>query len=554
MSWLIDLFSGESIAHTLLVLSLIIAGGLALGALKYRQIELGVAGVLFMGIAFGHFGVRADERVMEFLREFGLILFVYTIGMQVGPGFFDSLKRQGAPLNALATAIVVLGAALAFLFHRFGGVDIAAAVGLFSGATTNTPSLGAAQQALQSVPELAGLSGRPGMAYAVAYPFGILGIILASLALRALLRIRVSDEEARREAEEALLHPAVARLNLRVTNKNLAGMRIDDIPGIRDSGVVISRVRLGDHTEVAHDETILQVDQILLAVGSAEELERLRIVVGERSDVDLHSGGGELSLRRIVVTRSAVLGHSLDELKLEQRCNVRFTRLSRAEVDLPDPQAFRLHAGDRLTVVGAARDIDVVSRELGNSFKELDRPHLVPLFIGVALGIVLGSIPLAIPGIPAAVRLGLAGGPLIVALLLSAVGRIGPLFWYIPSGANQLMREIGIVLFLACVGLHSGEKFIETVSSLEGLRWLLFGACITFLPLAIVGLVGRLYMKLNYLSILGLLAGSMTDPPALAFANSQTKTSAPALAYAAVYPLTMLLRVVCAQLLVLVLA
>jgi len=548
-----DLVSGHSVAHTIVVISLVAAIGLGIGSLKIRGIGLGIAGVLFAGLAFGHFGISINPEVAEFAREFGLILFVYTIGMQVGPGFFASLRQQGAPLNVLAGSIVIFGALIALAINKIGGVDIAAAVGLFSGATTNTPSLGAAQEAIKSLasftPEMAAI---PGLAYAVAYPFGIVGIILSMLFIRGIFRIKVADEEASFARRHARTHPPLTAENLLITNPNLDGLELSQVPGMATTKVVISRIMHQGSIGVANDNTILHTGDTILAVGPQSEVDTLRIVAGQGSEHDLRANEGEVAVRRIIVTKKSMIGKSIADLGLAELYNVRFTRMSRAEVDLPNPLNLRLQAGDTLTVVGMEEDLNKVSKALGNSMKDLNHPQIVPVFVGIFLGIVLGSIPVAFPGIPAPVKLGLAGGPLVIAIILSYIGRIGPLVWYMPMNANFLLRELGIVLFLACVGLKSGGKFMETLLAGDGLYWMACGAIITVVPLMLAAIFARVFMKLNYLTIIGVLAGSMTDPPALAFANSVTKTAAPAVSYATVYPLTMLLRVIAAQVLVLV--
>lgn len=547
-----QLLFGDSVVQIMIVVGLVAAAGIAVGSLKVRGIGLGVAGVLFSGLAFGHFGITINPAVGEFIREFGLILFVYTIGIQVGPGFLGSLKRNGAPLNALAAGVVLMGAVLAWAAYRFGGVDLAGAAGLFSGATTNTPSLGAAQEALGRLPGVTReMLGTPALAYAVSYPFGVVGIILAILVIRLGLRIRIQDEEEAFKKDRALLHPRLDTIHVRVANANLEGMAIAAIPGLARSGVVVSRIQRDGVARVARADIRLRMDDILLAVGEPSAVESFRVVVGEISPVDIRRSPGELEVRRVVVTRKGVIGKSLADLGLEGAHAVRFTRMSRSEIDLPDPLNRRLQAGDVLTVVGDDASLDETAHALGNSMKDLNAPQMIPLFVGIVLGVVLGSIPVFLPSMPAPVKLGLAGGPLIVAILLSHIGRIGPMVWYMPPNANAMLRELGIVLFLSVVGLKSGGRFMETLLVGDGLRWLLCGAVITLIPLLIAGLIGRIFLRQNYLTLTGVLAGSMTDPPALAFANSITSSPAPALSYATVYPLTMLLRVVAIQILIL---
>ncbi len=547
-----ELFFGDGVAHAVLVLAGAAVLGLAFGSIKIRGIGLGIAGVLFSGLALGHFGVTISPAVMEFAREFGLILFVYTIGVQVGPGFFASLQREGLPLNVMAAAIVLMGAGIAMAVAKFGGVPMAVAVGLFSGATTNTPSLGAAQEAIRSLPGVeAGTAVLPGLGYAVAYPFGIIGIILSMLLIRAVFRVNLPAETADLLKRAGQKSPKLMTSSIRVTNGNFDGKTVGELPGLADSGVVISRIRNGETTDLASPDRVIYRGDTVLAVGPEKALSDLQLILGEASDEDLRASQSDLVMRRVVVTRKAILGKSLAELPILVRNEVRVTRITRAEVELSASGRQRLQFGDMLMIVGRPEAIDRVSEALGNSVKQLNHTELIPIFIGIALGVFVGSIPVAFPGVPAPVKLGLAGGPLVVAILLSRLGRIGPLLWYMPNNANFALREIGIVLFLACVGLHSGEKFFETLVHGDGLWWMAMAALITLVPLLVVGLFARLVLHTNYVSICGLLSGSMTDPPALAFANTVSGSDAPSISYATVYPLTMLLRVVAAQLLVL---
>lgn len=548
-----ELFFGDGVAHAVMVLAVVAVLGLALGSIKIKGIGLGTAGVLFSGLALGHFGIGITPPVMEFAREFGLILFVYTIGVQVGPGFFASLRREGLPLNAMAVSIVVLGAGITLAVARFGGIPMSVAVGLFSGATTNTPSLGAAQEAIRSLPDIAAnTASLPGLGYAVAYPFGIVGIILSMLLIRAVFRVNLKTETAElldRAGSEA---PKLEHASILVTNENFDGKRVADLPGLAEAGVVISRIRHGDQTDLAHAEHEIRTGDIVLAVGPVRGLHDLQLILGRPSDLDLRQTQSDLVMRRVIVTRKAVLGKSLAELAFLARNEVRITRITRAEIEISASGRQRLKFGDMLMIVGRESGIARVAEELGNSVKQLNHTELIPIFVGIALGVLVGSIPIAFPGIPAPVKLGLAGGPLIVAILLSRLGRIGPLLWYMPNNANFALREIGIVLFLACVGLHSGEKFVDTLVHGDGLWWMGMATIITLVPLLLVGFFARIALQTNYVTICGLLAGSMTDPPALAFANTVSGSDAPSISYATVYPLTMLLRVLCAQLLVLI--
>jgi putative transport protein len=554
MHWFLELFSGETIASSVLILGLVAAAGLALGSLRAFGISLGIAGVLFSGLFFGHYHVTINQAVLEFAREFGLILFVYTIGIQVGPGFLSSLRREGLPLNLMAAAIVLLGVLITVMIAVWGGVEAPVAVGLFSGGTTNTPSLAAAQAALKQVPGYTdGMSKLPGLGYAVAYPFGILGIIITMLFTRVLFRINQAREAKELDARLAAEMPAVARMNLEVTNPNLEGVAVRDMPAMEELGVVISRIMRASEVDVAHPGTKLALGDILLAVGPKEALDEFRVIVGRPTDVDLYTVTSSISPTRIVVTKKEVLGKSVAELGLEERYEVKITRLRRAGVDLPAGAGVRLQFGDSVLVVGDPEHIQQTAAVLGNSTKRLDHPELIPVFVGITLGVILGSWPITIPGIPAPVKLGLAGGPLLVAIVLSRIHRIGPLVWFMPPSANFIMREIGIVLFLACVGLNAGDRFIETLTDGDGLYWMGLATLITFAPLLIVAVVARVFMKQNYLSLCGMLAGSMTDPPALAFAVNMNDSDAPTVAYATVYPLTMILRVIAAQVMILAL-
>ncbi len=554
MNSLKELFIGDTVAHTVLVLSLIAALGLALGSIRIYRINLGIAGVLFAGLIFGHFQITFNEQVADFIREFGLVLFVYTIGVQVGPGFTASLKRQGLPLNIMAAGIIILGVAVTLAVSHIGGIDTLTAVGLYSGGVTNTPSLGAAQQAIKDMPGLLPSSSLlPGLGYAIAYPFGIIGTILSMLMVRLVFRV---DQKKETEALTRLQRKAAGSLttiNLKVTNPNITGMRIRDIPGIAESGVVVSRILQNQEVQVADPESILSKGDVLLAVGPEKGLRDLRIIIGEESDVNLGEMPSEIITRRIIITKKDAIGKSIQELDLPGRFNVTVTRVSRADIEFAATWELRLQFADTLLLVGDEESINRVSVELGNSPKRLDHPQLIPVFVGIAVGVILGSWPIHLPGIPAPVKLGLAGGPLVAAIVLSRVGRIGPMVWYMPISANFMMREVGIVLFLSCVGLRAGEEFVATLTHGNGLEWMAWAMLITLVPLLTVAFIARAFYRLNFVSLCGLLAGSMTDPPALAFAISLNNSDAPSISYATVYPMVMLARVVTAQAIVMLL-
>ncbi len=553
MNWPASLLTNH-VAYGMLVLCAVAALGLTLGSLKIRGLGLGVAGTLFVGIFFGHFGFNIEPDVRNFLQEFGLIIFVYTIGIQVGPGFLTTLRRQGLPLNLLAAAVVLVGAATTVGLCLWLKVDLATGVGIFSGATTNTPALGAAQQALKSIAAPENRVAAPGLGYAVCYPFGILGIILAMMIVRSASKVSVPGElEAFREEQRAGRRK-METLSLVVENPNLAGLPVQQVPGRDELGVVVSRIRRRDTHEIetATPDTRLGLGDQVLAVGTPENLAKFRVIVGSKSDEDLMALPGPVTHTRVVVTRQEVLGRPLGELALDKVHGAVVTRLTRADLEISGAVDVRLQFGDMVHLVGTQAALDSAAKALGNSVTQLNHTKLIPVFLGICLGVLFGGVPFAIPGIPAPVRLGLAGGPLVVAIVLSRIGHIGPLLWYMPVNANVLLREFGIVLFLSCVGLRSGEQFVATLLQGQGFLWMAMGVMVTLLPLLLVALVARRLMRLNFMNICGLLSGSMTDPPALAFANSVTGSDAPNVAYATVYPLTMLLRIAVAQMIILV--
>jgi putative transport protein len=551
--WMEILAQGP-VAKAILALSIVAASGLALGSLGIRGVRLGAAGVLFAGILFGQLGMHIDERILEFVRDFGLLLFVYTVGLQVGPGFFSSVKERGVQLNALGAAVVLLGgvmvAGFRFLFH----FSVPVIGGLFAGATTNTPSLAAAQAALQNVPSPNPASGDLlGMAYAVAYPFGIVGIILTMLLVRRIFSIDVDLEARKVEMSATTSERTPDYIDLEVTNPNVDGLALRNLPFVAEVGVVFSRLLRGGTVTVPKDDSVVRLGDGLRLVGPKAKLMQFEPVIGRKSSIDLKSVPSELTTEHLYVTKRPVLGKSLGELNFERAYGAVVTRITRADVEFAANDSVRLQFGDFLFVVGSEEGVAQVGELVGNKPKVLDHPHVLPVFVGVLLGVILGSLPIVLPGMPAPVRLGLAGGPLIVALILSQVGRVGPLIWYLPPAANLALREIGIVLFLACVGLKSGSRFLEVLLSGSGFYWMAAGAVLTFVPLMIVGLVARKFLKLDYPTLCGVLAGSMTDPPALAFATSITKSDQPLVAYAAVYPLVMILRVFIVQVLILTL-
>jgi putative transport protein len=553
MDWIISLFTAESAAQSIFVLALVAVLGLTLGKLRIFGIGVGIAGVLFAGLLFGHLGIKIEPGVMHFAREVGLLLFVYSIGLQLGPSFLASLRRQGLKLNLLAALIVCSGVGVLLLLRHFLKMPMAAAAGIYTGAVTNTPGLGAAQEALRGFPNLdPSITAQPGLAYAMAYPFGVVGIILSILLIRFVFRVAIAREEREiAEMEKGDVLP-IHTANLVVKNPNLDGMTIKEITALHGSTVTFSRIASGQKVTVASPDAKVKLGDKLLAVGFPEDVERLRLIVGEYSAEDLRAIPGPVTSDRILVSHREAIGKTLHELHLNEWFGVTVTRVERNGVELIPRQSLSLQIGDIVTVVGEEENLKKTSAVLGNSPKELQHLDILPVFVGIVLGVLLGSVPVMFPGLPAAAKLGLAGGPLIVAMILSRIGKIGPLVWYMPPSANLMLREAGIVLFLSCVGLKAGDQFVETLVHGPGLMWMLCGFIVTVVPLLLAGVVGRALLRMNYLTLSGTMAGSMTDPPALAFANSMTESNGPSLAYATVYPLTMVMRVVSAQLLILI--
>jgi len=544
-------------AITISLLALVAVIGLWIGHFKIKGVGLGIGGVLFGGILVAHFttqyGIKLDSHTLHFVQEFGLILFVYTIGIQVGPGFFASLRQSGLTLNGLGILIVALGALVTILIYKFADIPLDVALGIYSGAVTNTPSLGAGQQILSEL-GMSQTTSNMGMAYAMAYPFGICGILLSMWLIRLFFKIKVDEEAANFEKESGHDKEALKSMSLKVTNTNLNGIHLIEIPGFDDEDVVCSRLKRGELVIVPKADTDVQLGDILHLVGNPEGLKKMHLIIGEEVDVPVASLSGEIRSERVVVTNEKVLGKKIRHLGIHQKYGVVISRLNRAGVELVPTAHTTLQFGDVLHMVGKTDILNQAISVIGNAKQKLLQVQMLPVFIGIGLGVLLGSIPFYIPGFPVALKLGLAGGPLVVALILARIGSIGKLYWFMPPSANLALREIGIVLFLAVVGLKSGGSFVDTLTNGSGLEWMGYGIFITLVPLMIVGIIARLYVKLNYLSLCGLLAGSMTDPPALAFANELKEGSgAAALSYATVYPLTMFLRIISPQLLAILL-
>ncbi|CNJ38212.1 putative transporter [Yersinia mollaretii] len=544
----------SAIALTVSMLALVAVLGLWIGNWKIYGVGLGIGGVLFGGIIVGHFAqtyeVVLNGDMLHFIQEFGLILFVYTIGIQVGPGFFSSLRVSGLRLNCFAILMVLVGGLVTAIIHKLFAVPLPIILGIFSGAVTNTPALGAAQQILTDLGSPPQLVSQMGMGYAMAYPFGICGILLVMWLIRLFFKINVDREAKEFDSSHGQNRELLQTMNVAVRNPNLNGLSMQEVPLLNSDEVVCSRLKRGDLLMVPLPATVIELGDYLHLVGQREALEKVRLVVGEEVDVTLSTAGSVLQTARVVVTNEAVLGKKIRDLNLKQKYDVAITRLNRAGIELVASNSASLQFGDILNLVGRPEAIEAVSAVVGNAHQKLQQVQMLPVFIGVGLGVLLGSIPLFIPGFPAALRLGLAGGPLVVALILGRIGSIGKLYWFMPPSANLALRELGIVLFLSVVGLKSGGDFINTLVNGDGLAWIGYGAMITGIPLLTVGILARMLAKMNYLTLCGMLAGSMTDPPALAFANGLHPTSgAAALSYATVYPLAMFLRIMSPQIL-----
>ncbi len=544
----------SDIALTVSILALVAVVGLFIGNVKFRGVGLGIGGVLFGGIIVGHFvsqaGMTLSSDMLHVIQEFGLILFVYTIGIQVGPGFFASLRVSGLRLNLFAVLIVIIGGLVTAILHKLFDIPLPVVLGIFSGAVTNTPALGAGQQILRDLGTPMEMVDQMGMSYAMAYPFGICGILFTMWMLRVIFRVNVETEAQQHESTRTNGGALIRTINIRVENSNLHNLAIKDVPILNGDKVICSRLKREETLKVPSPETVIQLGDLLHLVGQPADLHNAQLVIGQEVDTSLSTKGTDLRVARVVVTNENVLGKRIRDLHFKERYDVVISRLNRAGVELVASSDISLQFGDILNLVGRPSAIDAVANVLGNAQQKLQQVQMLPVFIGIGLGVLLGSIPVFVPGFPAALKLGLAGGPLIMALILGRIGSIGKLYWFMPPSANLALRELGIVLFLSVVGLKSGGDFIHTLVDGEGLSWIGYGALITAVPLITVGILARMLAKMNYLTMCGMLAGSMTDPPALAFANNLHPTSgAAALSYATVYPLVMFLRIITPQLL-----
>ncbi|EJC7887093.1 putative transporter [Escherichia coli] len=544
----------SDIALTVSILALVAVVGLFIGNVKFRGIGLGIGGVLFGGIIVGHFvsqaGMTLSSDMLHVIQEFGLILFVYTIGIQVGPGFFASLRVSGLRLNLFAVLIVIIGGLVTAILHKLFDIPLPVVLGIFSGAVTNTPALGAGQQILHDLGTPMEMVDQMGMSYAMAYPFGICGILFTMWMLRVIFRVNVETEAQQHESSRTNGGALIKTINIRVENPNLHDLAIKDVPILNGDKIICSRLKREETLKVPSPDTIIQLGDLLHLVGQPADLHNAQLVIGQEVDTSLSTKGTDLRVERVVVTNENVLGKRIRDLHFKERYDVVISRLNRAGVELVASGDISLQFGDILNLVGRPSAIDAVANVLGNAQQKLQQVQMLPVFIGIGLGVLLGSIPVFVPGFPAALKLGLAGGPLIMALILGRIGSIGKLYWFMPPSANLALRELGIVLFLSVVGLKSGGDFVNTLVNGEGLSWIGYGALITAVPLITVGILARMLAKMNYLTMCGMLAGSMTDPPALSFANNLHPTSgAAALSYATVYPLVMFLRIITPQLL-----
>ena len=556
MDWIQNLlFATNSVAHTVILYAFVIALGVYLGKLKIFGISLGVTFVLFVGLFVSHFGFTAEQNILHFTKEFGLILFVYSVGMQVGPGFFSSFKQGGITLNMLACGIVFLGVLTAVILHYATGIPMPTMVGILSGAVTNTPGLGAAQQAFS---DMHGVSDNTiALGYAVAYPLGVIGIILSIILIKYIFRVSFDKENEQLNSEDSSHTNEAKPISLIVKNPAIFNKTVAELSNLLEHrDFVISRVWRDSNKqiEIASANTVLQENDKVFVITTETDAETIKTFIGEEIDMERKQWirmESQFINRRILITKPELNGKRLGQLKLRKLYGINITRINRAGVDLVAKPGLTLQVGDRVNVVGTETAVSNVEKVLGNSMKRLNEPNLITIFVGIALGIVLGSIPISFPGIPQPVKLGLAGGPLVVAILISRFGYHYKLITYTTQSANLMLREIGITLFLACVGISAGDGFVDTIVNNGGFAWIGYGFIITFVPLMIIGCIGRYFCKVNYFTLMGLIAGSTTDPPALAYSNATAGNDAPSVGYATVYPLTMFLRVLTAQLLIL---
>ncbi len=557
-----DLFFGQGTGHSIMLLAFVIAAGIYLGKFKVKGVSLGTTWILFVGIVLSHFGFRADENLLHFLKEFGLILFVFSIGLQVGPGFFHSFKKGGLTLNMLAICLVLLGVITTYVIHLVTGENLVTLTGVMSGAVTNTPGLGAAQQTFYDATSSGSFLSEVGSSeisaslasgYAVAYPLGVLGVIAVLMIVKAIFKVDLKKEEALLDGEEAGIESAV-RVAFQVENPAIFGKTLVEIDKEITNKFVVSRIFRDGAVEVPLATTVINKDDKVLVVTSQSSVDVVTMLFGKAIDMPKEVWDKldtTMSVRKLIITKSSLTGKKLKELKIRSTYGVSITRVSRSGVDLVANPNLTLQLGDVILVVGPDNAIDKVAKAVGNSESSLSHPHLIPIFFGIALGVLLGSIPMKFPGIPQAIKFGLAGGPLIIAILIGYFGPKLKITTYTTTSANMMLRELGISIFLAAVGLGAGENFVSSIVN-GGYWWILYGALITIIPTFVIALLGRLVFKLNFYQICGLLSGSCTNPPVLAFAQNAYGTDYTSVSYATVYPLAMFMRVLVAQVLILI--
>ena len=548
-----DLWGG-GVAHSVMILALVITLGLSLGKIRVKGVSLGLAWILFIGLIFGHFSLNLDEHLLHFLKEFGLILFVYSIGLEVGPSFFSSFKNGGKSLNLLSIIVVALSIITTLVIYFFSNTSITSMTGILSGAVTNTPGLGAAQQAYSDLRHIDAPSIAAG--YAIAYPMGVLGVILSFIVLRYALRINKGEEEA--QAKRGFGHLEAMTLNtfsVKITNKMIFGDTVKEVRHILNRDFMISQIHRSEGTstkEMVNGQTILNEGDIVYVVAHPSVQEPLIALLGEKVEMAWEEFGNELITRRILVTKPGINGKTIAQMQIRSNLGTNITRVNRAGVDLIATPDLKLQLGDRVTVVGTELAISHTEKVLGNQMKRLNYPNLIPIFLGIMLGCIVANIPFFIPGINENLRLGLTGGPLVVAILIGYFGPKYNLVTYNTISANLMLREIGICIFLACVGLGTGEQFIETVATEKGMIWIVYGIAITMIPIILGGIIGRFAFHINYFTLLGVLAGANTNPSALAYVRDQTSADAPTVGYANVYPFAMFLRIVTIQIIIFV--
>ncbi len=548
-----DLWGG-GVAHSVMILALVITLGLCLGKIRVKGVSLGLAWILFIGLIFGHFSLNLDEHLLHFLKEFGLILFVYSIGLEVGPSFFSSFKNGGKSLNLLSIIVIAISIITTLGIFYASSTSITSMAGILSGAVTNTPGLGAAQQAFSDLRHIDAPSIAAG--YAIAYPMGVLGVILSFIILRYALRINTNEEEA--QAKRGFGHLEAMTLNtfsIKVTNKMIFGDTVKEIRQLLKRDFMISQIHRADNStnkEMVNGQTVLNENDVVYVVAHPSVQEPLIALLGEKVDMTWEEFGNELITRRILVTKPGINGKTISQMQIRSNLGTNITRVNRAGVDLIATPDLKLQMGDRVTVVGTELAISHTEKVLGNQMKRLNYPNLIPIFLGIVLGCIVANIPFFIPGISESLRLGLTGGPLIVAILIGYFGPKHNLVTYNTISANLMIREIGICMFLACVGLGTGEQFIETVATESGLIWIIYGIAITMIPIILGGIIGRFVFHINFYTLLGVLAGANTNPSALAYVREQTSADAPTVGYANVYPFAMFLRIVTIQIIIFV--